>query len=200
MNLNDYKLIFVVAGLIGVLLIASPVLSDIIRIPIDGPYSELYLLGPNHMAQNYPFNIEVGENYTVYLGVENSMGSSTYYMVYLKLRNATDSAPNPMTQTPSSLDPLYEYRFMLPNGQSWETPVTFSVNQASIAGGQSLISSLSIDGLSINVEKPSLQNTNSTATIFYYQFLFELWTYNSQSGAFSYFNRAVDLQMNLTVT
>jgi hypothetical protein len=33
MNLNDYKLIFVAIGLIGVLLIASPAIAGAIRLP-----------------------------------------------------------------------------------------------------------------------------------------------------------------------
>ncbi len=198
MNLNDYKLVFITVGLIGVLLIASPAIAGFISPSTNEPFTQLYLLGPGHMAENYPFNIAVGQNYTVYLGVANHMGSSVYYMVYLKFGNETDSLPDPIMGTPSSLNPLYEYTFMLSDGQSWENLVTFSFNQASISDNRSLATSLSINGLSLDVNKPSVWDTNSMA--FYYRLFFELWTYNSRSGQFSYNDRTVDLHLNLTST
>ena len=54
MKLGDYKLIFVAVGLIGVLLIASPAIAGAIRLPGGEQFSELYLLGPDQMAENYP--------------------------------------------------------------------------------------------------------------------------------------------------
>ena len=79
MKLEGYKLIFVAVGLIGVLLIATPALVDVIRLPgIPGStkFSELYLLGPDQKVANYPSNIAVGMNYSVYVGVRNQLGSS----------------------------------------------------------------------------------------------------------------------------
>jgi uncharacterized membrane protein len=73
MKLGDYKLIFVAVGLIGVLLIASPAIAGAIRLPGGEQFSELYLLGPNQMAQNYPYNIAVGQNYSVYVNVANQL-------------------------------------------------------------------------------------------------------------------------------
>jgi uncharacterized membrane protein len=61
MKLEGYKLVFVVVGLIGVLLIATPALFGAIPgLPGGEQFSELYLLGSNHMAENYPSNIAVG--------------------------------------------------------------------------------------------------------------------------------------------
>jgi uncharacterized membrane protein len=196
MKLNDYKIIFAAAGLIGVLLIASPVLANLLSPHVEEHFSQLYLLGPEHQAKNYPFNVQAGQNYSVYLGVANHMGSSVYYTIYLKFRNQTDSLPNDHLAAPSSLTPLYEYKFAIPNGNTWENLLTFSVSDVSISGNQSLVSSLSLNGLSFNVNKPSVWNAN--ATIFYYQLFFELWAYNSQSGSVEYNNRQVDLQLNMT--
>ena len=198
MKLSDYKLIFAAVGLIGVLLIASPVLADIIHPPNGERFSELYLLGPNNMANNYPFDIAGGQNYSVYVNVGNHLGSSAYYLIELKFRNETDSSPNSTTGTPSSLNPLYEYKFIIANGQTWESVLTFSVSNASISGIHSYISSIMINGMPINVNKLSVWAQNST--LFSYQLLFELWMYNTQSGEFSYNNIAVDLQLNLTST
>ena len=73
MKLEDYKLIFVTVGLIGILLIAIPALGDVIRLPIGEQFSELYLLDPDHMAKNCPFNIVTDQNYSVYVGVGNHL-------------------------------------------------------------------------------------------------------------------------------
>ena len=94
MKLEGYKLIFIAVGLIGVLLIATPAIADAIHLPGGEQFSELYLLGPNQMAANYPSNIVVGQNYSVYVGVGNQLGSSAYYVLYVKLGNQTDQLPN----------------------------------------------------------------------------------------------------------
>ncbi len=197
MNLADYKLVFVTVGLIGILLIASPVIDNILRPSAGGEeFSRLYLLGPEHHAKNYPYNIQAGKNYSTYIGVENQMGSSEYYILYLKFRNQTDSLPSDTLDTPSTLDPLFEYNFMIPDGNTWETLLTFSVSNVSISENQAFVGSLSLNGVSFTVNKPTVWNTN--ATVFYYQLFFELWAYDSQAGLVEYNNRHVDLQLNIT--
>ena len=198
MKLEGYKLIFVAVGLIGVLLIATPPLIDAIRLPGGEQFSELYLLGPDHMAANYPFNIAVGQNYSVYVGVGNQLGSSAYYVLYVKFSNQTDQMPNATLGTPSSLQPLYEYRFSIQDSMNWESLLNFSVSNASISGNNSQINTLQINGVAFNVDKPAMWDSNSTT--FKYQLLFELWIYNSQSDAISFNDRFVDLQLNLTRT
>jgi uncharacterized membrane protein len=198
MKLEGYKLVFVAVGLIGVLLIASPALADVIRLPGGEQFSELYLLGPNQMAANYPSNIAVGQNYSVYVGVGNHLGSSAYYVLYVKFGNETNQMPNATLGTPSILQPLYEYRFSIQDSMSWESLLNFSVSNASISGNNSQINTLQINGVTFNVDKPAMWDSNSTT--FTYQLLFELWIYNSSSGAISYNDRFVDLQLNLTRT
>jgi uncharacterized membrane protein len=198
MKLGGYKLVFVVVGLIGVLLIASPALSGVIRLPGGEQFSELYLLGPNHMAENYPFNIVAGQNYSVYVGVGNQLGSSAYYVLYVKFGNETDQMPNATLGAPSILQPLYEYRFSIQDSVNWESLLTFSVSNAAISGNNSQINTLQINGVAFNVDKPAMWDSNSTT--FKYQLLFELWLYNSQSSAISFNDRFVDLQLNLTRT
>jgi hypothetical protein len=196
MKLNDYKLIFVAVGLISVLLIATPALADVLRLPGTEQFSQLYLLGPGQMAENYPFNIEADQNYSVYVGVANQMGSSLYYMVYVMFMNQSDQLPNAAAGMPSSLQPLYEYRFAVQDGESWESPLTFSVSDPSFSGNQSFIKTLTINNDVFDINKPSLWDSNTTT--FSYKLLFELWIYNPQSGSVDYNNRYVDLQLNLT--
>ena len=198
MKLEGYKLVFVVVGLIGVLLIATPALADFIRPPGGEQFSELYLLGPNQMAANYPSNVAVGQNYSVYVGVGNQLGSSAYYVLYVKFGNETDQMPNATLGTPSSLQPLYEYRFSIQDGMNWESLLTFSVSNALISGNNSQINTLQLNGVAFNVDKPAMWDSNSTTSR--YQLLFELWIYDSHSSNVVFNNRFVDLQLNLTRT
>ncbi len=198
MKLGDYKLIFVAVALIGVLLIASPVIGGAIRLPEGEQFSELYLLGPSQMAENYPSNIAVGENYSVYVGVGNQLGASAYYVLYVKLGNQTDQLPNSTTSTPSPLVPLYEYRFSIPDSANWQSLLKFSVTNAAIQATNSQINTLKINDVTNNVDKPAIWNSNSTT--FTYRLFFELWLYNDQAGSIEFNNRYVSLQLNLTRT
>ena len=199
MKLAGYKLVFVAVGLIGVLLIASPALAGAIPgLPGGEQFSELYLLGTDQMAENYPFNIVTGQNYSVYVGVGNQLGSSAYYVLYVKLGNQTDQMPNATLGTPSSLQPLYEYRFSIQDSMNWESLLNFSVSNASISGNNSQINTLQLNGVAFNVDKPAMWDSNSTT--FKYQLLFELWLYNVQTGSVEFNNRYVNLQLNLTQT
>lgn len=196
MKLGDYKLVFIVAALIGSLLIASPAIAGAIRLPQEEQFSELYLLGPEQKAQSYPSNIAVGQNYSVYVNVGNHLGSSAYYLLYVKLANATDQLPNTTPETPSPLQPLYEYRFSIKDSAIWQWPLRFTVTDASISPITSQINTLQINDQTINVAKSAEWNSNSTA--YTYRLFFELWLYNEQTGSVEFNNRYVNLQLNLT--
>lgn len=198
MNLNDYKLIFGAVGLIGVLLIASPAIASFIQTPGGEQFSELYLLGPNHTTKNYPFNIVADQNYFVYVGINNHLGSSSYYTLIVKLKNQTDPLPNTKTSTPSTQQPLYQYSFSIPDSQNWETQFIFTVSNASISSSQYKINQLTLNNIKFDVNKPAAWN--STTTKFNYEFIFELWLYNKTSSSIQYNNRFVALQLNLTRT
>lgn len=198
MKLQGYRLIFVAVGLIGLLLIASPVLSNLFHQSPAEQFSELYILGPNNTAEGYPYNIVVGENYSLYLGVGNHIGSSAYYVLYVKLANQTDLLPNVTLGTPSSLQPLYEYRFAIQDGVNWESQLAFSISSAVISGNNSQIKTIQINGATLSVNKSAIWDSNSTS--FNYKLFFELWLYNDTSNTFSYNDRFVDLPLNLTRT
>jgi len=154
MKLGDYKLIFVAAALIGSLLIASSAIASAIRLPEGEQFSELYLLGPERMAENYPSNIAVGQNYSVYVNVANHLASSASYIVYVKLANTTDQLPNTTLGTPSPLTPLYEYRFTISDNTVRQSLLQFSASKATIQGNNSQINTLKINDKTFNVEKP----------------------------------------------
>ncbi len=198
MKLGDIKRLFVAVAIIGSLLIASPAIAGSFPSPPGEHFSELYLLGPTHKAENYPYNIDVGQNYSVYVNVGNHLGSSAYYAIYVKLGNQTDQLPNATQSTPSPLAPLYTYRFSIPDNKNWTSLLTFQVSNASIQAANSQINTLKINNTPINVEKPALWNSNSTT--FGYRLFFELWLYNRQTGSAEFNNRYVSLQLNLTRT
>ncbi|MEM3731875.1 MAG: hypothetical protein QXE74_08950, partial [Candidatus Bathyarchaeia archaeon] len=62
-KLEDYKVIFAAVGFVGILLCASPTLTLILDLPKGEKFSELWILGPNHMAEDYPFNVKINEEY-----------------------------------------------------------------------------------------------------------------------------------------
>ncbi len=198
LKLSDWEAIFVAVGLVGVLLFALPMLSMALRFPGGERFSELWLLGPGHMLEGYPFNVTVGESYLVYAGVGNEMGSSVFYSVQVKLRNETDDLPNSTASMPSSLPRLYEYRVFLQDGQTWEQPLTFSFSQVSTEQNTSVIGSLTVNGATVSVNKPA--EWNSTSNEYSYELFMELWIYNVTVDAFQYHNRFDGIWLNMTAT
>ena len=103
-----------------------------------------------------------------------------------------------LVRTPSSTADLYEYRFFLSDGATWENLLMFSVSNASISSSQSVIKTLKINGDQFNINK--LADWNSDSKTFTYLLVFELWLYNVTSNSVQFNNRFVDLQLNLTNT
>lgn len=198
MKLEEYKLVFIAVVLIGVLLIASPVLGMVVRLPSGEKFSELYVLGPGHMAEDYPFNVVAGQNYSVYVGVGNHLAASACYVLYVKLRNQTELLPNATIGAPSPLQPLYEYRFFVADGEYWESSLSFSFSATSFQANESFIKRIIISNVEFEVDKPAEWNINATG--FYYELFMELWTFNPQSSSVQFDNRFVGIQLNLTKT
>jgi hypothetical protein len=198
MKLEDYKFIFVAVGLVGVLIFASPALSLVLRLPGGERFSELWVLGPGHMAEDYPFNVRENESYLVYVGVGNHMGSSTYYVVYVKFRNQTEPLPDALNGTPSVLDPLLEYRVFLRDNEVLEREVLFSFEGISFEGNFCRVSSLVVDGCVLNVDKSAVWDEENHG--FCFQLFFELWVYNATVSDFQYHNRFVWIWLNMTVS
>lgn len=77
MSLEEYRTLFLAGSLVVVLVAAAPTLGLVVPFPRSGEgFSEFWLLGPNHMAEDYPFEIAVNEEYRVFVGVGNHMGDS----------------------------------------------------------------------------------------------------------------------------
>jgi hypothetical protein len=196
MKLEDCRVIFAAVGLIGVLTFASPTLGLVLHLPGGEQFSELWVLGPGQMAEDYPFNVTAGVNYLVYVGVGCHMGSLTYYVVYVKFRNETEPLPNSTAGTPSALARLYEYRVFLEDGENSDFPLTFSFSNVSFSGNQCTVGSVTINGVQSSVEESVSWDTVNHG--YYYQLFMELWIYDSASNVPSFNNRFVSLWLNMT--
>lgn len=212
-NLDQYRTLFVVVTLGLALIVASPMLTMVVSFGVSSEqFTEFWLLDPNHVAEDFPFNVSAGEVYSVFVGVGNRMGSPEYYKVYMKFGNITQLDFN--SSKPSSLPPLYEYRFFVGNNDVWESPMTFGFRNVSLVDNV-----LSVDNVTINapIEDAVLSVDNviingmifpvdastswdSENSGFYFRLSFELWRYDPVLKSFRFHDRIVGLRLNMTDT
>lgn len=196
MKLEDYRTLFAVTGFVLTLIAAAPMLSMVVPSPRGERFSELWVLGPNHMAEDYPYNVRVGDKYRIFVGIGNHMGSSSYYRVYVKFRNQTQPLPETSDSMPSSLPPIYEFRAFVGDGATWEAAVNFSFSEVSRLGDSCLVRRMSINDTDFSVDSSS--RWDSENNVFSYQLFFELWLYNSTSQSFEFHDRFVGIWLNMT--
>lgn len=195
-GLGDLKLVYLASCVLLGLIILSPTLALVVRVPGGEKFSELWILGPGHMVEDYPHNVSAGNVYSVNLGIGNHLGGLKYYLVYVKLRNQTEPAPDSLNGTPSGLAPLFEYRVFLGDGDVWEREVSFSFDGVSFEGDLCRVSKLSIDGSAFSVDKVAVRDQVNNG--FYLQLFFELWLYNATASGFQFHDRAVWNWLNVT--
>ncbi|OPY32636.1 MAG: hypothetical protein A4E32_01218 [Methanomassiliicoccales archaeon PtaU1.Bin124] len=76
--------------LVIAILLSVVALVYVIAVPRQGEsYTELYLLGPDGKAENYPNNLTVGQNGTVIIGLANHEHKTVTYFIEIWLVNAT---------------------------------------------------------------------------------------------------------------
>ena len=192
-----------VTGILA-LLVASPALSRLLVYPRTEFFTELSLLDPNHRAENYPYNITRGQNYSVFLEIANHLGYTAYYLVEVKFRNMTQSAPTSFgphaNRTPSTLPSLYNITAFVADEGMWEKPLTFSLDYAyNDMLSQIEFGSLRFNDVVLNVTGYRTAWDPVGKGFFGYLF-FELWLYNATSSSFQYHERFVALRLNMTLT
>jgi hypothetical protein len=160
-------------------------------------FSELYILGPGHMAEGYPFNVTSGVAYLVYLGVVNHLGSSAYYDVRVKLRNSTEMLPNATLGVPSPLPTLYGFQGFVVDGQALEKELVFGFSDVVFGDNVSRVGRITINNATYDVNK-SLQWDDVNGG-YYCEIFVELWVYDLSSSGFQFHNRFVGLWLNMTV-
>ena len=197
MDLERFKVLFLVVTAISALLVASPALQHFLVYPQTEYFTELWLLGPNQKAENYPYNITQNANYQVFLGISNHLGSCGYYLVQVKFRNQAMDGPDTFKRTPSSLPTLYSMNVFVADKQTVQLPVDFSLNYNNDG------STVNFNYLTLNNEQINLKgystSWNQTNSDFYGKLIFELYLYNSTIGSFQYHERFVDLRLNMTI-
>jgi len=197
-NLEEYRTLFIVVTLVLALVAVSPVLGVVVPQGGSERFSEFWLLGQGHIAEGYPFHVGVDEEYRVFVGVGNHMGGSEYYMVNVKFRNGTQSLPDIDGSEPSSLSPLYEYRFFVGDGEVWESPVTFGFEGVVVEGDVLVVGDVIVNGVSFPVDASTSWDSEKGGCFF--QLFFELWRYDVVSRAFRFHDRFVGLWLNMTVS
>ena len=128
MLLSGYRAIFITIGLIGVILLASPTIALLVKSRLVNNFLESTFLALIILLETFLSILKLGVSYVLYLGVNNNLGSAGYYSCNLKLVNESEFLPTGVSVTPSSIPTLFEYKFFLDDGSTWEAPLVFKVD------------------------------------------------------------------------
>lgn len=198
MSLKDYHVLFVAVTAVLALVVASPALSRVLVAPRTEFFTELWVLDSNRRAEDYPFNITHNNNYNVFLGIGNRLGYCAYYLVRVKFRNQTMSAPDSFNRTPSSLPSLLNLTAFVADEGVWELPLTFSFDY----GYNEALLQVEFDSLVLNNVALDISDCvaalDSNGQGFFGYLIFELWIYNKTVSNFRYHERFVSLKLNMT--
>jgi hypothetical protein len=197
LNPLQFKAMFILFTVLLSLLIASPMLQRVLVYPQTASLTEISLLGANRNAANYPYSIVSNRNYTVFIEISNHLGYIVYYQIQIKFRNETQSAPNSLNGSYSSLSSLYNIGAFVANNENWELPATFSFDYSTVGSTKVVF-----DTITFNEHRFSLVGLysywDSAKSVFYGNLVFELWIYDSKTSTFQYHDRFVSLLLNMT--
>lgn len=198
MNLKTYHNLFISITLVLILVAASPVLATVISFQSGSDqFTELWLLGPDHLAGNFPFNVKASEVYEIFVNVVNNMHGSEYYLVQVKFRSFTQCIADQVADSqPSSLSPLYEFRFSVATENRWESPVNFGFEGVSFGEDTATVRDLVVNDIVFPVDAST--RWDSEANCFCFQLFFELWRYDVALQSFKFDNRYVGIWLNMT--
>ena len=102
----------------------------VILIPKQGErFTEFYILGPNHLASDYPRNLTFGENATVILGIVNHENTLMNYTIEVWLSNQTMVYNNLSNMS----ETIYHHVWLLDKINSTLTPEPVNVEEMSTA-------------------------------------------------------------------
>ena len=196
MNIKDFRNLFVICSLVLSFFMIIPTLNLFFPLSVEESFSELSVLGSNHMAKDYPFNVVLNREERLFVAVSNHMSESVYYRVCVKFRNQTQSFPS--ANEPSSLATLYEFRVFLLDGEDWEAEVKFNFLEALHGGDDVQVKNLMINDVVFDLDSVSVWDSEYDG--FYFQLFFELWSYDVPLHSFNYYERGfVGVWLNMTV-
>ena len=198
MRLHEYRVLFIAVTGIVTLLVASPALSRLLALPRTEFFTEFWILDSNHGTDNYPFNITITHDYSVFLGIGNHLGYCAHYLVEVKFRNQTQSAPNSFNRTSSSLPSLFNITAFVADQGTWELPLTFSFDyNYNVTLSKVEFQKMILNDVNLNVSNYTI-SWDSKNNGFLGNLFFELWVYNAATSSFRYHERSVGLWFNMT--
>ncbi len=149
MNLGQYKILAVIIAATVVLFFASPVLSQLLTATQTTSFTEFSLLGSDHNTSSYPYSIKSGQSFTLYLEVDNHLGSVGNYLIQVKFRDPSDSAPDSFSKTSSTMPSLYNIPATVDNQKNLEIPLIISLNYVAGSSTATLVS-ITVNGDTVN--------------------------------------------------
>ncbi len=167
----------------------SPVFTN------EKPFSEMWLLGPEHTAENYPYNITFNEDYAVYLGVQNRLNEDTEYSIRIKLCANDQQLPNSSISKFSPLPSIEEFDFSLADEESWEIRLDFALDYYLVQQNLTRIENFKIEGITFPINQNLILDSNQDG--FNVFLLFELWSKNETDAIFEYTNQYLQLILKL---
>jgi uncharacterized membrane protein len=87
------------------------------------PFASIYYLDSEKQLENVPETVVLGENITLWVGVENQYDKTITYSVQVKVDDGTSPVD------PSPIEPTQTFEKSLVKNEIWEFPVTISIDQ-----------------------------------------------------------------------
>jgi len=157
-------------------------------------FSEFWLLDSDQVAQNFPSDVQIGEEYKVNVGVSNHMGGSEHYMIKVMLRNITQIESDMESSVQSSSPSIHEYSFFVNNNEIMQFPISFTFENAVVEDDVMTLETVIFDGVSFPIDA----SINVDSDEFDIQLFFELWRYDMVSNTFRFDDLAVGIWLNIT--
>jgi uncharacterized membrane protein len=190
-------MLLLVVTIVSALFVASPAIQQLLLVyPQTVHLTEFSLLGPYHNA-TYPYNVTVGKNYRLYLDVGNRLGSCAYYLVQVKFRNQTQSAPDSFNHTSSNQPSLDSISFFVADKETLELPIDISFQYKLGENKTELdMQNIILNGTVLKANTPIVWDSQRKG--FYGNLFFELWIFNDTLNVFQYHQRYVSLWLNMS--
>ena len=178
---------------------ATPALQEFLVLPKGEAFTELWLLGPGHMTENYPYNITSGQSYDVFLGVFNHLGNVACYSIQVKIRNQIQSEPSSMEHNSSNLPVLFNLYAVVADNESWELPVRFGFDYYYDSAQSKVVYTKFLFNDKVLTLSGYSTSWDTSRSSFFANLIFELSVYDRGTGSFQYHERYVDLKFNMTI-
>lgn len=183
MNLDDWKLVFITATSLIVLLILSPYIIELLPSLPEESFFSLAILGKDGTAdQYYPNNVpfiipEVANQWYIY--VHNHRGKVQQIKIKVKIMDFDTSPPNITTCTPGPIQEITEFQRVLLENETMLIPFKWTITEA-VQNGEM------IDISQIQINEFTLKYDHSFKIDIKMRVIFELWVYNDVSNIYSF--------------